>query len=424
LSEAAARRDGGFKPRLAWVVVGFLWLTFLLNYVDRQLVFSIFPVLRRELGFTDAQLGLAGSVFIWTYCVCMAPAGRLADVLRRDRLILASLVLWSLATLGTGISSSPGALLFWRAMMGVTESLYAPAAFGLIASLHNAATRSRALAAHGTAQLVGSVFGGWYGGWMAERFGWRTGFFVLAIAGFAWPFLLSRALARVPRAKPDARGASARPSDVLRSRCFNILVLGFTAFGVMLWMLYAWLPNFIYERYGLSMAQSGLAATLFLQSSASAGVLVGGFLADWLAKRTAAGRFYVVGAGLLLSAPFAYLTLAVDSLLLLKFCAAGFGLFAGLVITNAFAAAYDVVAPRNYGLAAGILNSVPGIASGTAVFVVGAMKSSLGITKLMAFAALAALGTGVLLLITAALRFERDRRAVLPEQTVDSSTIP
>ena len=246
---------------------------------------------------------------------------------------------------------------------------------------------------------------------MADRFGWRAGFWVLAIVGFGWAFILSRLLVRMPRAQPDTQIASARPVDVLRSACFNTLVLGFTAFGVMLWMLYTWLPNFIHERYGLSLAASGLSATLFLQSSAGAGVLAGGFLADSVAKRIAPGRFYVVGAGLLLSAPFAYLILTVDSLLLLKLCALGFGLFAGLVITNAFAAAYDVSAPRNHGLAAGILNSIPGIASGTAVFAVGAVKESFDIADLMAFAALAASGAGLLLIITVAIRFRHDQRA-------------
>jgi MFS family permease len=72
-------------PRFAWSVVALLWFTFLLNHMDRQLVFSIFPILRRDLGFTDARIGLVGSLFIWTYALCMPIAGWLADRSRRER---------------------------------------------------------------------------------------------------------------------------------------------------------------------------------------------------------------------------------------------------------------------------------------------------------------------------------------------------
>jgi len=274
----------------AWAIVGFLWLAFLLNYVDRQLVFSIFPVLKTEIGFSNAQLGLVGSLFIWTYCLCMAPAGRLGDLVRRERLILLSIVLWSLATAGTGLAGSVAAILFWRAMMGVTESLYAPSAFGLIAMLHPTA-RSRALAIHGTAQLVGVVLGGWSGGWIAEHVGWRNGFLVLGAFGIAYALVLTPIFRRLPDTRIQRKLQAGRALDIFRSRCYIVLILGFLSLGTMLWMLYAWLPTFIFERYQLGLADSGLIATFYLQSSSAVGVLASGVLADWLVKYTRAARF-------------------------------------------------------------------------------------------------------------------------------------
>src|SRR5919198_710496 len=129
--------------RHAWFIVAALSLAYLINYLDRQVVFSIFPALRRDLRFLDNQLGLTGTVFSWVYSLCMPVAGRIADIARRDRLTLASLVLWSLATCGAGLSGSAAVFLFWRAMMGITESLYVPAALGLIAGFHPGPTRSR-----------------------------------------------------------------------------------------------------------------------------------------------------------------------------------------------------------------------------------------------------------------------------------------
>jgi len=113
-------------------LVAFLWIAFALNYGDRQMVYSIFPVLKTDIGFTDAQLGLIGSIFSMSYTICMPIAGRLADVFRRDRMIIASVVLWSVATLGSSLSGSVLVFLAWRAVMGITESLYYPAAMGTL----------------------------------------------------------------------------------------------------------------------------------------------------------------------------------------------------------------------------------------------------------------------------------------------------
>ncbi|MBV9223879.1 MAG: MFS transporter, partial [Acidobacteriaceae bacterium] len=116
-----------------WSVVAVLWGAFVLNYIDRQIVFSLFPVLTRDLHFSAVQLGSIGTVFTWSYSLSMPVAGRIADIVRRDRLIAASLVLWSIATCGTGTAASVPMFLFWRAVMGVTESLFMPAALSVIA---------------------------------------------------------------------------------------------------------------------------------------------------------------------------------------------------------------------------------------------------------------------------------------------------
>src|SRR6201999_2542128 len=94
--------------------------------------------------------------------------------------------------------------------------------------------------------------------------------------------------------------------------------LAFFMFNILLWVLYNWLPNFIYERYHLSLTESGLAATVFLQSGSLVGVLLGGFMGDRIASRIAYGHFLLGGGGLLLCSPFAYLILTAHSLVALK----------------------------------------------------------------------------------------------------------
>jgi MFS transporter, Spinster family, sphingosine-1-phosphate transporter len=119
-------------PLVAW-----LWIAFALNYMDRQMVYSMFPALKADLGFAGAKLGLIGSVFMWVYTLSMPIAGRLADLWRRDYLLMASLLLWSAATLGCGLAASESTFLMWRGVMGITESLYYPTALVAIASYYS-----------------------------------------------------------------------------------------------------------------------------------------------------------------------------------------------------------------------------------------------------------------------------------------------
>jgi predicted MFS family arabinose efflux permease len=243
----------------------------LVNYTDRQIVFSIYPALQRDLHFTSTQLGLIGSTFLWVYAICIAISGRVADLAPRKKIVVASMILWSLATLGTGTSGSVGMFLFWRALMGITESLYVPAAAGLIATLHPGATRSRAMSLHSTAQLSGIVAGGWYGGWAGDRIGWRSGFFGIAAAGVAYALVLWCGLPSIAQRNGGAKTGSTSPLDVFRAGCYRAHLTAFFLFCAMLWMLYAWLPSYVYDRFHLSMAKSGLAATVYLQASSGIG---------------------------------------------------------------------------------------------------------------------------------------------------------
>ena len=395
---------------LAWGIVALLWFAYLINYIDRQIAFSIFPVLHKELHFSDTQLGLVGSLFIWVYSLAMPFTGRIADVCRRDRAVVGSIALWSLATLGTGLSASTGGFLAWRAAMGVTEAFYMPAALALIADFHPGATRSKALAIHGTAQFAGIVAGGWFGGWMADSVGWRYGFILLAGAGLAYTVVMAGMFPRFPRRVSERKSGLSAPLAVLKSRCYLALTCAFFVFNFMLWMYYAWLPNWVHERYGLSLTQSGFTGSFYLQVSTVAGVLAGGGFGDWMALRVGPGRFYVAGAGLLLCSPFAWLSLASGSLTLFKLACAAFGLASGLMIANLYASAYDVVSEENYGFSAGALNFCGGLAVGTAVFLAGLWKQSVGLAILMKWAALAAAVGACFLLLVAASAFQSDRR--------------
>src|SRR5262249_37790850 len=142
LSKASA----SISPAAAWGLVGLMWIAYFLNYTDRQVVFSVFPILETELRFTPTQLGLTGSVFLWVYALCSPIAGVLGDRFPRRALIVGSLVAWSGITALTGASRSAIMLLACRGLMGVSEALFFPSALTLTANAHGPQSRSRAVA--------------------------------------------------------------------------------------------------------------------------------------------------------------------------------------------------------------------------------------------------------------------------------------
>ena len=397
----------GPAPR-AWIITGAIWLAFVLNYVDRQVAFSIFPVLRSDLGFSNASLGLIGSIFIWIYSVCSPVAGRVADAARCEYLLVASLALWSLATLGTSFSGSPLQFLFWRGVMGVTEALFVPAALTSLGRLHPGRTRSRALAFYSTGQMTGIVAGGWYGGWMATNWGWRNGFIALGLAGIAFAPLFRALLGDIPAPAKAAREQAGR-GGLPRSHCYWALAGAFFMLCVLLWVLYAWLPDWLYERYSLPLDRAGLTATAYLQTGTILGLAAGGWLGDRIAAKITPARFYIVGTGLLAGAPFAWLAFSGAPLGLLKLSAASFGLFSGFAISNVVASAYDVIPQRMYGIGGGLLNMIGGLSGGMAMFLAGRLKDTLGPGGLMMWSSVAAAVSAAGLLAVAAKRFGKER---------------
>src|SRR5258708_2506289 len=130
------------ERRYAWGLVGVLWLVALPNYVDRQVIFSLFPLLAGDMALSAVKLGLLSTVFLWVYGLLSPFAGFAADRFGRGRLITISLLVWSAVTLATGVSRTYGQLVAARAVMGLSEACYLPAALARIARHHGSRTRS------------------------------------------------------------------------------------------------------------------------------------------------------------------------------------------------------------------------------------------------------------------------------------------
>lgn len=403
---AKSEQQQAALERKAWLLVGFTWIAYCLNYSDRQVIFSIFPILKSELHFSDAQLGLTSSAFLWVYGLCSPIAGQIGDRFSKRRLVALSLLLWSGVTALTGLSHSVGMVLTCRALTGVTESLFVPAAVALLANAHRPENRSRAFALYGTGQLAGIVLGGWFGGYIAQEFQWRLAFYALGLAGIVYCFPYFRFLkgfSEEAHVETKESGSALAVTALAKIPTYLVLCVVASVFNLTLWLLYTWLPNFLYEKVSLSLAAAGYTATVYLQTASLVGTLASGALADSLYRRNKSTRFLLIALGLLLAAPCDHLIGNSDSLLLTKIAAIAFGLTGGLALANLYISSFDIVPADTRASAVAFMNLAGYLTSGFAPLVTGMWKQTIGIHRIMSYTSL--LMVVAALLLFAAVRF-------------------
>ena len=412
----------GSASGAATLLLAFMWGAYFLNYCDRQAVFAMFPALKTDLAMSDSQLGYVGAVFLWIYALGCPLAGVLGDRISKRLLAVGSLVVWSLVTLATGWARTGTDILALRGAMGISESLFMPTAIALTANAHPPALRSRAIAILTTAQIAGTVAGSVFGGRMADAGRWRDAFWMLGILGVAYAvpyFLFLRGVRETPAeatsATPSARAPSSLVWSLFGAPSFPVLCVVFPCFVFGLWLIYGWLPTFLHDKFDLSQANAAWNATVYLQSATAVGLLGGGFLSDWLYRRSAAARQWVLVASLFCSAPSLYLIGAGETLPATRLAAAAFGLSSGLFMGNIFAAGFEVVPAGLRATAVGVLNLFGGMVSGFATLFGGMWKESIGIDGLLAATALAYLAAGALLAVVTGAYFATDHARATAE---------
>lgn len=392
-------------------LVAFMWGAYFLNYCDRQAIFAMFPVLKKELAMTDWQLGLTGTIFLWVYGIGCPIAGQLADRFSKRWLVTLSLAIWSVVTLATGLAHSALFLLALRALMGISESLYMPAAIALTADATPADKRSRAVSLLTTAQIAGTVGGAWFGGWMAELGYWRAAFYCLGAIGLLYAIPYYFFLLQVnEHAENETRKGNSLFAIVSLAQIptFYFLCFAFPIFVFGLWMLYSWLPSFLQEKFSLGLTDAAFNASVYMQVSTLIGLLTGGFLADFLFRFTKASRLWLLVASLLFCAPCLIGIGYSETLNLTRVSLAAFGLFAGFLMGNIFPAAFEVVPSDTRASAVGILNFFGSALSGFAPLVVGTWKKTVGIERMLAFTSIAYLVAALVLILTIATCFRYD----------------
>jgi MFS family permease len=397
-----------------------LWAISFFNYADRQAIFSVFPLLEKTLHLSTTQLGLLGSSFALVYGICSQFAGLVVDRVRRKTAILGGLSVWSVICMATGFFSNFRALLVLRAAEGLGETFYYPASMSLISDYHGKDTRSRAIGFHQTSVYIGTIAGGFFAGLIGQYYGWRWSFFVFGGLGLVLGFVLKRLLKEPARGAADAMEiqmpAAAKAlsaGDSLRlvwsSRTAVTLMAAFACSNFVAAVLYSWMPKFIYDRFHMNLALSGLTATVFVQLASMAGSITGGWLADRLRARRAGGRMLVQAIGVFGGAPFVALCGLTQSILWLIVALTVWGFFKGLYDANIFASVFDVIRPEARGTAAGYMNTVGWLGGGaTAPLLIGLIARNHGLGLGIALASIVYLAAGLLLLLASFVFAPRD----------------
>jgi MFS family permease len=282
----------------------------LLNYLDRQMLASMkFSVMQDipDIGL-EAKWGTILALFKWVYAFLSPIGGYLADRYSRRHVIAGSLFVWSLVTWTTGHVNSYDQLLATRALMGISEAFYIPAALALIADFHRGHTRSRAIGFHQMGIYVGVIVGG-FGGYAADHpdLGWRWAFELCGLIGVAYALPLFWLLRNPARDEGASAGARMSPAgavgELLSNRSFILLVLYFTLPALAGWVVRDWMPAILKAEFGIGQGLAGVSATLYWQVAAIVGAVLGGWLADRWMRRTARGRIYVSAIGMSLIVP-------------------------------------------------------------------------------------------------------------------------
>lgn len=354
-----------FINREKWVVLGMLWLVCLLNYADRQAISSLFPLLERDFGFTKAQLGLIGSSFMWVYAAAAPFAGYAGDHRSRKGLILGGCLFWSLMTAATGWCGRLWQFVAARALIGLGESVYFPAAASLLSDYHGPRTRSTALSFHQSAVYIGTIAGGWLGAVLAENYGWRWAFYGFGGAGILVALLLWLRLREprrgaseiVPQYVDEERKGILKTFTGLLSRpCVLLLMGAFACANAVGSIFLIWAPTFLYEKFHLSLAAAGFSAVAAIQLSSAASAPLSGLLADRLSL-TVSGARMLVQAVALMAGSFCVVLVGraptMEALLVAMIC---FGFCKGAYDGGIFASVFDLVVPAERASVAGLMN--------------------------------------------------------------------
>jgi len=296
----------------------------MLDYLDRNLLMSMRPQIKGELGITNFQWGLLTSIFLVSYSLFGPIMGGLGDRFRRTWLLGVGVGVWSLATIGSGLARSYGHMAFARSVLGIGEATYGVIAPTILLDLFAREQRARLMSAYYLAMPIGSALGISLGSVIASKLNWHLAFFLVgapglaaAVVAFALPEPVRGASEGVDTERlKAAERAGARREDYLGlmvNSSYLYSVLGMAAYTFAIGGMLVWVPNYLFSTRGFDQARAGTILGVVTLGAAVLGMSAGGWIADRLAKSKPQALFLVPGVAMIGSIPFVLAALFTNS---------------------------------------------------------------------------------------------------------------
>jgi MFS family permease len=322
--------NNDLQPRTALIVLTALNL---LNYVDRNVLFAVQPLVQDEFHLSNAQIGYLTSAFLGFYMIAAPFVGPLADRYSRKLIIVLGAVFWSGLTLLTAVTHTYTELLVRHTLVGVGEATFVTIAPTFVADLFAEKKRGRILGVFYLAIPVGSAAGYLLGGNLAPHYGWRFPFYIAAAPGFvlalAVLFLKEPERGQFDSVK-DVAEQDLSPSGIgnglsqalflrvflylkkllhlvfalFRNSAFLASTLGMAAMTFSLGGIQVWMPKFLYSERGYTLEAANFAFGIIIVIDGIVAALAGGWLGDYLLPRMKSAYFLVSAASMLLGVPF------------------------------------------------------------------------------------------------------------------------
>lgn len=279
-------------------VLAILFLAYVINFIDRQILAILIPQIKADLDISDTMVGfLTGTAFALFYATAGIPIARWADTGVRRSIIALGLFVWSGMTVASGLVRSAGQMALARVGVGVGEAALSPPAHSLLADYFPPERRATALGIYSMGIHIGILFGLTVGGWLGETYGWRQAFFVVGVPGLLLALVVRFTVREPPRgghaaeAPASEQEAEAPPSvgEVLSFlwglRSFRHLAIatGLTAFGG--YAFATWGGTFLYRVHDMGLAEAGRKLGFAIGLSGAVGSVLAGVIADRFGQR-------------------------------------------------------------------------------------------------------------------------------------------
>ena len=366
-------------PTYSWYALAVLTAVYVLNFLDRTLIYILFTPIKKEMAFTDLQLALLGTTsFVIFYTLLGIPFGRLADRTVRKNLIAGGLAVWSLFSGLTGFAHSFWTLFFCRVMVGVGEATLGPAALSLLSDYFPPRIRATAASIYSSGIALGGGLAFFLGGLIGQTYGWRWAFYLLGFPGLVLALLVFL-LREKPRGSTETVAATYSAKDwkiLFSSKKLRYLYLGYALFGLSSNNLGIWVPTFFVRVHHMSLLTIGTAAGILSIAVGIPVTVIGGYLSDRFKPRMA---FTALAA--LVSIPLWLAMLwghNLAALLALNMVLYGLAI---MWVGPAAADIHDVAGPHLRGLGIGIFfSAVNLIAYGIGAPLIGRLNDVFGVT--------------------------------------------